>query len=78
MITAFESEFVTLKIHHKKVKAVKVLVKLVRKRSGKETDFYAEYYVPGMGLYKTTDPSGRVPVEVVADQTYVKDIPQVK
>jgi hypothetical protein len=75
--TVYVSEFTTLKIGGKKVKAVKVLVKQVRKRSGKELLFYVDYYVAGMGLYKTTDSAGRHDIFVVAEQKYEPNIPGI-
>lgn len=74
--TIYRSEFATIKVDGKKVRAVKVSNIQKRRHSGEEYVFYVDYYVAGIGRYKRTTENGQE-LEVLARQTYDPKVPVV-
>jgi len=72
--TIYRSEFTTVKVDGKKLKAVKVSRIEKRIHSGEELLSYADYYVAGIGLYKRTA-GKRLELEVLSSQTYDPNVP---
>lgn len=76
VITIYRSEFATIKVDGRKTKAVKVSRIQKRKHTGEESVFYVNYYVAGIGLYKTTSESG-YEIDLLANQKFESSIPTI-
>jgi len=74
--TIYRSEFSTVKVDGKKLKAVKVTCVQKRIHSGEEWVFYVDYYVQGIGRYKRSTGNG-IELEVLAKQEYDSNVPTV-
>jgi hypothetical protein len=67
--TIYVAEFSKIKVNGRREKAVKISTMQKRKHSGKQSVFYIDYYVVGIGRSKRTSESGS-DIEILEEQKY--------
>ena len=75
--SSYSVEFSVIKVGFEKKKAIKFTTNRFKKRSGKELTSQIDYFVAGIGLYRTTSNKGR-PIEILEEQISDPNPPMLK
>jgi len=75
--TTYSAEYSTVSVNGKKSKAIKVTTSTYKKKSQKELISTIDYYVSGIGLYKTTSTDNFV-IQKLEDQKQTAELPALR